>query len=395
MCLTQMIVLFIQLKASFLQILYLEMLIVCSQLPVHAKEYSMLKCECIFVVQNCAMPVSEALRLCIGNTTIVKDLGMLRIAWKTSLFSHKKEITVVRHVERNRTRSEEKDTRGCFKELDESVRYIQDIYQIAKDNHSNSDVENVFMTDIRIRKFLLIMGKEIDAITLDGRPGARSYLIRCSNTDHIRTTGNPVDFFLSSTLNTGSIRLCQKCYSAKRNQLQKDNRRQQNLNEQIQPGSHCPISTLSPRHLKMRYDNMREELLTLKHTCTSLNRKLETLLHIEDEEILEEKDPNGYELVCKVSKFINENTNNAYQSIFTAIMENMCKSNTEKHMVLSDEEWKQCGDFASVILEQMQSNAKKSQKMKRVFVSLHASYEWHFQYIRGQKLDTKRCAKHP
>jgi len=209
------------------------------------------------------------------------------------------------------------------------------------------------------------MGKEIDAIMLDGCPGARSYLIHCSNTDHIRTTGNPVDFFLSSTLNTGSIRLCQKCYSAKRNQLRKDNRRQQNLNQQIQPGSHCPISTLSLRHLKMRYDNMREELLTLKHTCTSLNRKLETLLHIEEEEILEEKDPNGYELVRKVSKFINENTNNAYQSIFTAIMENMCKSNTEKHMVLSDEERKQCGDFASVILEQMQSNAKKITKNEK------------------------------
>jgi len=106
---------------------------------------------------------------------------------------------------------------------DEIVRYIQHIYRVAKDNPSNNNVSDVFMTDIRLRKLLLIIGKEIDAVTLDERPRARSYLIRCSHTDHIWTTGNPVEFFFSATLNTGSTRLCQKCYSAQRYQLRKDN----------------------------------------------------------------------------------------------------------------------------------------------------------------------------
>ncbi len=65
---------------------------------------------------------------------------------------------------------------------------------IAKNNYANSDVNNVFMTDTRLHKLLLIIRKEIDAITLDGCPGARSYLIHCSNTAHINTMGNPVEF---------------------------------------------------------------------------------------------------------------------------------------------------------------------------------------------------------
>ncbi len=117
--------------------------------------------------------------------------------------------------------------------------------------------------------------------------------------------------------------------------------------------------------MKLRYDNMREELLTLKRTCSNLHEKLDILSHIEDEEILEEKDPNGCELVRKVSKFINDNTKVAYQSIFTAVMENMCKNNKEKNTVLSDDERNQCADIASVILEQMQSNAKKITKKEK------------------------------
>jgi len=53
-------------------------------------------------------------------------------------------------------------------------------------------------------KSLLIAGKEITTITLDEHHGAHSYLIHCSNVNHLKVTGAPVDLFFSSTLNTGT-----------------------------------------------------------------------------------------------------------------------------------------------------------------------------------------------
>ncbi len=168
------------------------------------------------------------------------------------------------------------------------------------------------------------------------------------------------------------------------------------MDEQIQPGSRCPISTLSPRQLKMRYENMRRESsIALRRTCTSLHQKLEILSNVEDEEVLEKQDPNGYTLVQKVLKFINNDSNGVYKAIFTAVMENMCGSNKECKKVLTDDERKQCSEIASVILEQMQSNAKKLQRKKKVCGFLHGSYEWHSPSTQDPKLDTKRCAKPP
>jgi len=77
---------------------------------------------------------------------------------------------------------------------DDILLCIQQIYETSMDTHTNSEVKEVLLSDIQLRKRLLIVKKEITTIALDGHPRASTYLIRCSDADHVRTTGDPVDF---------------------------------------------------------------------------------------------------------------------------------------------------------------------------------------------------------
>jgi len=109
--------------------------------------------------------------------------------------------------------------------------------------------------------------------------------------------------------------------------------------------------------LKLQYKNLHFESRKLKHTCKLLCEQLEMLSNHNTEIVVEEdQDPVGFDLLQKISKFIN-NDAGAYKIILMAVMENMCIQH--KDHVLDDDKHKQCEEMASLFLEQMQANSTK------------------------------------
>jgi len=96
-----------------------------------------------------------------------------------------------------------------------------------------------------------------------------------------------------------------------------------NIHEQVQPGSHCPITTLSPDCMKMQYNNMKNEKQLLHCCCQQMQEMLEKLSMEQEDEIMEDQDPNGYNLIQKVYEFIDNNAN-AYNILLSVLMQNMC-----------------------------------------------------------------------
>jgi len=144
--------------------------------------------------------------------------------------------------------------------------HTTNVYQ----NHEGSSTngfENYFMTNDDLRKCLLILDKNINTITLDASNGLHAYLIHCSWQEHIIITKNSVAFFCSSTSNASSPHICEECNEAKHYEQQKRVQHEMNLDDQIRPESHCPLNTLSPHCLQMRYENLQEETNKLKQKC--------------------------------------------------------------------------------------------------------------------------------
>ena len=101
---------------------------------------------------------------------------------------------------------------------------------------------------------------------------------------------------------------------------------------------------------------MRVENKKMKGTCQLLHKQLEALSNGETETVVDDQDPAAFDLLQKVSEFIN-NDAGAYQIILTEVMENMCIQH--KDHVLDDDKHKQCEEMASLFLEQMQENSQK------------------------------------
>jgi len=53
-------------------------------------------------------------------------------------------------------------------------------------------------------------------------------------------------------------------------------------------------------------------------------KKLKALSNKDNEEITADDDPNAYDLITKMSQYINDNSDNAYKEILTEVMKNMC-----------------------------------------------------------------------
>jgi len=165
----------------------------------------------------------------------------------------------------------------------EIIQYIQRFFKTMY-NWPQSDFKEYFMRYDELHKCLLILDQDTDTITLDGFQGMHWYLIWCRAHEHIKTTGNPVYFFPSSTLHASTSHLCQECYLAQCNQQQKLIWQEINLDNQVQADSHCPISKLSPCWLKMCYDNLRAATIILKCNSTIFCEKLQVLSSKDNEE---------------------------------------------------------------------------------------------------------------
>jgi len=126
-------------------------------------------------------------------------------------------------------------------------------------NRPQTDMKNYFMTNDELCKCLLLLDKNINVITLDALNGLHAYLIRCMWQEHITITSNSVGFFYSATSNASMPRFCEVCSAAKCYEQRKRIRREMNLDDQIHPDSHCPLSTLSPCRLQMRYENLQKK----------------------------------------------------------------------------------------------------------------------------------------
>jgi len=171
--------------------------------------------------------------------------------------------------------------------------------------------------------------------------------------------------FCSTKSNASVLSLCPEWKTALCNKQQNLIWQEKNLDDQINPNSHCPLNTLSPCWLIMRYENLQAERRILKQKCKGFQDKLQALSDKENEEILEDKDPHGYNLVQNISSFFNNNDEDVYESIFTAVMTNMCESNKKTDEVITDDECEQCAEMASILLEQMKSISKKITKKEK------------------------------
>jgi len=145
--------------------------------------------------------------------------------------------------------------------------YIQQIFVQIMNNHLQTDAKNYLMTNDELWKCLLLLDKNIKVIRLEALNGLHAYLIRCSWQEHTTITSNSVGFFYSTMSNASNASMpciCKECNAAIFCAQQKQVWCEMNLDDQIRPESHCPLSTLSPRHLQLHYENLREETRMLK-----------------------------------------------------------------------------------------------------------------------------------
>jgi len=143
---------------------------------------------------------------------------------------------------------------------------------------------------------------------------------------------------------------------AQHNKQRRQDQRENNFEDHIQPYSKTPIHTLSPHCLQLQYANLCAEKKQMKRDCQLLREWLTALSHSNMEVIMEDQDPNGFDLLQKISEFIS-NDENAYEIILTAVMENMCTASNSEDLDLDKHQ--QCTEFASVLLEQMHANSMK------------------------------------
>jgi len=147
-------------------------------------------------------------------------------------------------VENRITGEDGTENRSILPSNNALIFYIQCIYRRTVCNNEPSNRNSCFMSNMELRKSLLILDTTITTIKLEGN----CYLIRCCAENHITRTCNIVPFFFSTKLN---VSLCRDCYQEQYNQRRKRLRQENNADNHIMAGSHCPIVTLSPHHLKM------------------------------------------------------------------------------------------------------------------------------------------------
>jgi len=75
--------------------------------------------------------------------------------------------------------------------------------------------------------------------------------------------------------------------------------------------------------MKMKYNNIQNEKQLLK-CCQQMQEMLEKLSTEQEDEIMEDQDPNGHDLIQIVYEFIDKNAN-AYNILLSVLMQNMCE----------------------------------------------------------------------
>jgi len=84
-----------------------------------------------------------------------------------------------------------------------------------------------------------------------------------------------------------------------------------------------------------------------------LHEWLVALLSSDNEVIFEDQDPEGFNLIQKISEFMTMDED-AHHILLTAVMENMCSASNNE--ALNDNKCQQGKEFASLLLEQMRAN---------------------------------------